>query len=132
MKKKKTLAQKIAEKEEAAEAARLEKLKQEEEAKQADTPEARLAEKLRLQKLAEENDLKLAQEPHTNINERLGLRQWSYSVLLRATRSDLTDTSFNQLSLVMLVTVSSGNVRRVVWRRRRRDRQHEPADQGGV
>ena len=78
MKKKKTLAQKIAEKEEAAEAARLEKLKQEEEAKQADTPEARLAEKLRLQKLAEENDLKLAQEPHTNINEwPPGLRQWS-------------------------------------------------------
>ena len=41
MKKKKTLAQKIAEKEEAAELAKLEKLKREEEENQANTPEGR-------------------------------------------------------------------------------------------
>merc|ERR1712241_1416001 len=54
VKKKKNLAQKIAEKEEAAAKARLEKLAREEEEK--------LAEKLRLQKMQEENDLQLAQE----------------------------------------------------------------------
>jgi len=62
VKKKKTLAQKIAEKEEAAEQARLEKLRREEEEQEANTPEGRIAEKMRLQKLAEDNDLKLAQE----------------------------------------------------------------------
>merc|ERR1711953_974328 len=61
-KKKKNLAQKIAEKEEAAQLAKLEKLKREEEEREANTPEGKLAEKLRLQRLAEENDLKLAQE----------------------------------------------------------------------
>lgn len=62
VKKKKTLEQKIAEKEAAAEQARLEKMKQEEEAKALLTPEAKLAEKLRLQKEIEDNDFKLAQE----------------------------------------------------------------------
>jgi len=62
VKKKKTLAQKIAEKEEAAEQARIERLAREEEDKLRDTPEAKLAEKLRLQKIAEEHDLKLAKE----------------------------------------------------------------------
>ena len=41
MKKKKTLAQKIAEKEEAAEQARLEKMKMDEEELEANTPEGR-------------------------------------------------------------------------------------------
>jgi len=62
VKKKKTLAQKIAEKEEAAEQAKLERLAQEEADKNLDTPEGRLAEKLRIQKMTEENDLKLAKE----------------------------------------------------------------------
>merc|ERR1712064_227512 len=62
VKKKKTLAQKIAEKEEAAALARAERIAREEEEKQLNTPEGKLAEKMRLQKLAEENDLKLAQE----------------------------------------------------------------------
>merc|ERR1712242_212607 len=62
VKKKKNLAQKIAEKEEAAAKARLEKLAREEEEKQLNTPEGKLAEKLRLQKMQEENDLQLAQE----------------------------------------------------------------------
>jgi len=62
VKKKKTLAQKIAEKEEAAALAREERIAREEEEKQLNTPEGKLAEKMRLQKLAEENDLKLAQE----------------------------------------------------------------------
>jgi len=62
VKKKKTLAQKIAEKEEAAEQARLERLAREEADKELDTPEGKLAEKLRLQKMTEENDLKLARE----------------------------------------------------------------------
>jgi len=62
VKKKKTLAQKIAEKEEAAEQARLEKMKRDEEEMEANTPEGKLAEKLRLQKLTEENDLKIAQD----------------------------------------------------------------------
>lgn len=62
VKKKKTLAQKIAEKEEAAEAARLERLAREEEENKLNTPEGKLAEKLRLQKIAEDNDLKLAAE----------------------------------------------------------------------
>ena len=81
MKKKKTLAQKIAEKEEAAEQARLEKMRMDQEEMEANTPEGRrtsihpdrtlviiivpsgkLAEKMRLQKLTEENDLKIAQD----------------------------------------------------------------------
>jgi len=62
VKKKKTLAQKIAEKEEAAEQARLEKLAQQAEDDEMNTPEGKLAEKLRLQKMTEENDLKLAKE----------------------------------------------------------------------
>ena len=82
VKKKKTLAQKIAEKEEAAEQARLEKIKMEQEEMEANTPEGRtlgqfvfkrtlilsfvpsgkLAEKMRLQKLTEDNDLKIAQD----------------------------------------------------------------------
>jgi len=62
VKKKKTLAQKIAEKEEAAEQARLERLAQEEADRNLDTPEGKLAEKLRIQKMTEENDLKLARE----------------------------------------------------------------------
>merc|ERR1712038_678782 len=62
VKKKKTLAQKIAEKEEAAEQARLEKMKRDEEEMEANTPEGKLAEKMRLQKLTEENDLKIAQD----------------------------------------------------------------------
>jgi len=62
VKKKKTLAQKIAEKEEAAEQARLEKMRMEEEEMEANTPEGKLAEKMRLQKLTEENDLKIAQD----------------------------------------------------------------------
>jgi len=55
VKKKKTLAQKIAEKEEAAEAARLEELAAAEE----DTPEAKLAAKMKMQRLAEEGDREL-------------------------------------------------------------------------
>merc|ERR1712096_423357 len=51
-----------AEKEEAAEQARLERLAREEADKELDTPEGKLAEKLRLQKMSEENDLKLARE----------------------------------------------------------------------
>lgn len=62
VKKKKTLAQKIAEKEEAAEKAAEERLKREEEEKQLNTPEGKLEEKLRLQKIQEDNDLKLAAE----------------------------------------------------------------------
>merc|ERR1712110_1299309 len=62
VKKKKTLAQKIAEKEEAAEQARLEKMKMDQEEMEANTPEGKLAEKMRLQKLTEENDLKIAQD----------------------------------------------------------------------
>merc|ERR1712110_942427 len=62
VKKKKTLAQKIAEKEEAAEQARLEKMKMDEEEMEANTPEGKIAEKMRLQKLTEENDLKIAQD----------------------------------------------------------------------
>merc|ERR1712038_803495 len=62
VKKKKTLAQKIAEKEEAAEQARLEKMRMEEEEMEANTPEGKLAEKMRLQKLTEQNDLKIAQD----------------------------------------------------------------------
>ena len=78
VKKKKTLAQKIAEKEEAAAKALEERLAREEEEKELNTPQGILAnlphwtfckdgnisgkleEKLRLQKLQEENDLKLA------------------------------------------------------------------------
>jgi len=55
VKKKKTLAQKIAEKEEAAELARLEELAAEEE----NTPEAILAAKMKHQRLAEEEDREL-------------------------------------------------------------------------
>jgi len=62
VKKKKTLAQKIAEKEEAAELAKLEKMQAEAEALEAETPEAKLAEKLRLQKLDEEQSRKMAQD----------------------------------------------------------------------
>merc|ERR1712165_78559 len=62
VKKKKTLAQKIAEKEEAAEQARLEKMRMDQEEMEANTPEGKLAEKMRLQKLTEENDLKIAQD----------------------------------------------------------------------
>jgi len=62
VKKKKTLEQKIREKEEAAEQAKLEKLEAEREALEAQTPEAKLAEKLRLQKLEEENGRRQAQE----------------------------------------------------------------------
>jgi len=62
VKKKKTLAQKIAEKEEAAELAKLEKLQAEHDALEAQTPEAKLAEKMRLQKLEEEGSRKMAQE----------------------------------------------------------------------
>merc|ERR1712107_152650 len=62
VKKKKTLAQKIAEKEEAAALARQGRLAREEEEKQLNTPEGKLAEKLRLQKMQEEVDLKLAAE----------------------------------------------------------------------
>merc|ERR1711997_412489 len=62
VKKKKTLAQKIAEKEEAAEQARLEKIKMEQEEMEANTPEGKLAEKMRLQKLTEDNDLKITQD----------------------------------------------------------------------
>jgi len=62
VKKKKTLAQKIAEKEEAAEQAMLEKMKMDQEELEANTPEGKLAEKMRLQKLTEENDLKIAQD----------------------------------------------------------------------
>jgi hypothetical protein len=62
VKKKKTLAQKIAEKEEAAEQARLERIAQEEADSDLNTPEGKLAEKMRRQKMAEENDLMLAKE----------------------------------------------------------------------
>lgn len=62
VKKKKTLAQKIEEKEQAAEKARLERLAQEEADKNLDTPEGQHAEKLRIQKMTEQNDLKLAKE----------------------------------------------------------------------
>jgi len=55
VKKKKTLAQKIAEKEEAAEQAELEALAEAEE----DTPEARLEAKLKMQRLEEERDREL-------------------------------------------------------------------------
>jgi len=55
VKKKKTLAQKIAEKEAAAEEARLEELAAAEE----DTPEAKLAAKMKMQRLAEEGDREL-------------------------------------------------------------------------
>lgn len=55
VKKKKTLAQKIAEKEAAAEEARIEALAEEEE----DTPEAKLAAKMKMQRLAEEGDREL-------------------------------------------------------------------------
>jgi len=60
VKKKKTLAQKIAEKEEAAAKALEERLAREAEEKELNTPQGKLEEKLRLQKLQEENDLKLA------------------------------------------------------------------------
>jgi len=62
VKKKKTLAQKIAEKEEKAEQEKLAQLQEEAEAKALETPEGKLAEKLRAQKLIEDNDLKLALE----------------------------------------------------------------------
>jgi len=62
VKKKKTLAQKIAEKEEAAEQARLERIAEDEANSELNTPEGKLAEKLRMQKMAEDNDLKLAKE----------------------------------------------------------------------
>lgn len=55
VKKKKTLAQKIAEKEAAAEQARLEEEAEAEE----DTPEAKLAAKMKMQRLAEEEDREL-------------------------------------------------------------------------
>jgi len=60
VKKKKTLAQKIAEKEEAAAKALEERMAREAEEKALNTPQGKLEEKLRLQKLQEENDLKLA------------------------------------------------------------------------
>jgi len=60
VKKKKTLAQKIAEKEEAAAKALEERLAREAAEREANTPQGKLEEKLRLQKLQEENDLKLA------------------------------------------------------------------------
>merc|ERR1712025_505582 len=62
VKKKKTLAQKIAEKEEAAEQARLEKIAQQAAEEEMNTPEGKLAEKLRSQKATEDADLKLAKE----------------------------------------------------------------------
>jgi len=62
VKKKKTLAQKIAEKEEAAELAKLEQMQAEAEAAAAQTPEAKLAEKLRLQKLDEDSSRRMTCE----------------------------------------------------------------------
>jgi len=62
VKKKKTLAQKIAEKEEAAALARQERLAREEEETALNTPEGKLAEKLRIKKMQEEGDLALAAE----------------------------------------------------------------------
>jgi len=62
VKKKKTLAQKIAEKEEAAELAKLEQMQAEAEAAEAQTPEAKLAEKLRLQKLDEDSSRRMTCE----------------------------------------------------------------------
>jgi len=62
VKKKKTLEQKIAEKEAAAEQARLERMAQEAALNELNTPEGKAAEKLRLQKVAVDGDLKLAKE----------------------------------------------------------------------